>query len=749
MRRWLGGGVGLLVLLGVLWFLRSPARRAGEEAGPRPEGSGAASREALPVNALLTAPVAPVRGDLFIRGRVVGPSGPLAGVVVVATAPRPDEVLDALPCDCDDGCERTLFDHTCGTAARQLVGLVAERRGEAAPQARTTTDEEGRFSLEGLEAGAYAVWADGPPGTGLVEDVAAGSEGVEVRLGEGFPLVGEVRDEDGAPVRGALVTALHREHSRYFELLTDGDGRFRFESLPLADYSLVFSREGLLPEHRTVDEELDSPLEVMMFRPQRLAGRVVRGGVPVAGARVRAEGAQRVLDTPSDAEGHFAFEGLEPSAYALTASHEGEDAAVEVLLESQVPPPEVELVLGGGVRVRGTVRDGQGRPIADAEVAIWAGGQRRGADWTTTRTGADGTYSLGPVAPGSYRLKARAARFLAPASEDYQVDGVTPVDFQLKQAVVVEGRVVDAAGAPIAGAWLRLSKREGRSGGPDEEASYSEDPEASNEEATSDEDGAFALGVPEAGSWYLKAVHKDFVAAELRVAAPQQGVRVVLGAGTDVTGTLADEHGTPVRAANIYLMPREEGAEARRQKQTATDSRGRFTLHGVAEGAYRVAAHVYDRTGQRSAMRTVEVRGTEAVHVQLQLAGGLEVSGVVVDTQGQPIAGASVVGMYDSREESSDAVLERGPALAKSDAEGRFTLRHLEPGSWKVSARHEHYGPARRGSERDERAPRVQAGATDVRLELRRMELVRGRVAREDGSPVTRFEVNGRPQVDT
>jgi protocatechuate 3,4-dioxygenase beta subunit len=753
MRRWLGVGGGLLVLLGVLWWLRSPARWAGEEAGPPPERSGAASREALPVNALLTTPVAPGRGDLFIRGRVVGRSGPLAGVVVVATAPRPDEVLDALPCDCDGGCERTLFAPTCGTAAQQLVGLVAERRGEAAPQARTTTDAEGRFSLEGLEAGAYAVWADGPPGTGLVEDVAAGSEGVEVRLGEGFPLAGEVRDEDGAQVRGVLVTALHREHSRYFEVLTGEDGHFRFESLPPADYSLVFSREGLLPEHREVDEELDSAVEVMMFRPQRLTGRVVRGGAPVAGVRVRAEGAQRVLDTASDAEGRFAFEGLEPSAYALTASHEGEDAAEEVVLEPQVPPPEVELVLGGGVRVRGTVRDAQGRPIADAEVAIWAGGQRRGADWTTTRTGADGTYSLGPVAPGRYQLKARAARFLALVSEEYPVDGVTPVDFQLTQAEVVEGRVVDAAGAPIAGAWLWLSKREDSSAGPDGEDSHPEDPEASIHEATSDEEGAFVLGVPEAGTWYLKARHKDFVAARLRVAAPQQDVRVVLGAGSDVTGTVTDEQGTPVRAANIYLMPREKGADAWRQKQTDTDSRGRFTLHGVAEGAYSVAVQVYDRAGQRTAVRTVEVRGPEAVHVQLQLTEGLEVSGVVVDTQGQPIPGASVVGVYDLKLEESaepyDSALEHGPALAKSDKEGRFTLRHLEPGTWKVSARHEHYAPVHRGPERDERTPRVQAGATDVRLELQRMELVRGRVAREDGSPVTRFEVNGRTQLDT
>src|SRR5688572_18637951 len=106
MRRWLGVGVGLLALLGVLWFLRSPAGPEGMEAGARPSPGDTAVPTGLPVNALLSAPVAPPRGDLFIRGRVVGPSGPLAGAVVVATAPRPEEVLGELPCDCGEGCER-------------------------------------------------------------------------------------------------------------------------------------------------------------------------------------------------------------------------------------------------------------------------------------------------------------------------------------------------------------------------------------------------------------------------------------------------------------------------------------------------------------------------------------------------------------------------------------------------------------------------------------------------------------------
>jgi hypothetical protein len=87
-----------------------------------------------------------------------------------------------------------------------------------------------------------------------------------------------------------------------------------------------------------------------------------------------------------------------------------------------------------------------------------------------------------------------------------------------------------------------------------------------------------------------------------------------------------------------------------------------------------------------------------------------------------------------------------------TDAEGRFTLRHLEPGGFQLRAA----PPEAEGADRPPGTRRtlrsttrlVRAGDTDVRLVLTPKREVRGRVVRADGTPVPEFTVNGRPYAN-
>jgi protocatechuate 3,4-dioxygenase beta subunit len=744
MRRWLGVGVALALLAVALWYA-SGSNLEGRSSDPTAQEtgrneSGRASIRRLPVNALLSAPLPAPRGSLHIRGTVVGPAGePVPGAVVVATAPTPDETLSELPCQCDNHCGQKLLQCGCGMAAIQLVELVAERRGEAPPLARTTSDAQGHFSLEGLEAGRYALWADGSLGTALQQNVETGTEDVELRMGQGMTLSGHLTDEDGQPVAGALVTALFVEHSRFFDTLSDAEGRWRLGPLPDGDYNLVFAREGFLPEHAKVRQDSDHEQEVTLHRPRRLTGRVLWEEQPVSGARVHAEGEHRELDTTTDAQGHFSFEGLRPGKYEVDASHAGLDATGQAELQPGVDASELLLELGAGVRVTGTVRDTAGRPIADAEVSALLSSPEYRRREKKTRTASDGTYALGPFESARYRFQAEASRYVGPESQTKLLKENLTLDFVLQDAIMVEGRVVGANGEPLEGVTLTLT-----------DTSNAEiDEEVDN--GSSEKDGTFALQALKPGSYALQAVHEDFIPATRTVLAPSSGVQVVLSAGAQVVGDVVDETGAPVPEAEVSLVPEQE-AEAPRAKQTLPNEQGHFTIEGVAAGRYVISA----RLGMRKTSRPIEVRATGTVQVRLQFRAGSRLAGIVVDRTGKPVPEARVVARASEVEETEHAwVREGGITSPVTEADGHFEFQHLAPGRYMVAVFKDGYlfdamasGGTAPDDERDEPTLEVSAGNTQMRLVLEQLSTIHGRVVRSDGTPVTRFELNGTELKD-
>jgi hypothetical protein len=732
MRRWLEVSLVLLVLGGAVWWMaRASSGGAHAEGPPANPAQAPRNLESRPPRSLLGAgtaqPTQAPRGVLSIRGRVLGPEGPVSGAWVEAV--KPGLLLSARvlsPCGCHAGTGLEKVECSCDGSQERLESWLEMYRGDIAPVAHATTDAEGRFSLEGLEEGAFHVWAEGAPGVAVRPEVRAGTDGVDLWLG-GASLDVTVLDEDGAPADGARVTALCLDHGRLFEALTAEDGRGRLDSLPAGEYHVLVLKEGWFPELTPVRASGARELAVTLHRARRLAGRVVDGESPVPGARVVLAAEHRQLEARTDDQGRFAFDGLRPEVYEVLAFHGEREAVKGVWLVAGRDAPEVVLDLARPSQLRGVVRDEEGRPIANAVLsATEPFGPRLQRRKLAALADAGGAYRLGPLADGEYTVRAFNEGFLTRSQKWRPGDG--PLDFVLQRALLVEGDVVDPEGRPLERAFLRVldtSRNVFREVGL----------------ARTGADGTFQVEVARAGDFLLTAYHADFMMAKLRVTVPRRGVRLVMSAGAELTGEVVDSRGQSVAKADVRANPVRGGDPAALEYHTTTDAQGHFSLRGLPAGRYGVVASHAEEGDFRGVESAVELAPTASAQVRLVLSEGLSVAGRVVDTEGRPLPESLVIFFPPA-----DMPIVGFQPTTTTGPDGRFRQGRLAPGEYEVLVTRPGYraaGTAAVSSSGRLERFHVTAGAQDVRWVLQRDAEVRGRVTREDGSPVTRFSVDG------
>ncbi|HEU0317870.1 MAG TPA: carboxypeptidase-like regulatory domain-containing protein, partial [Solirubrobacteraceae bacterium] len=124
----------------------------------------------------------------------------------------------------------------------------------------------------------------------------------------------------------------------------------------------------------------------------------------------------------------------------------------------------IDTQLEAGGRITGTVTGPSGAPAAGAGVLLTTGGGREVSQWG--QVGADGTYAIDDLAPGSYTVRFEAplgsglenqyypgAASLAAAGPVTVAPGATTsgIDARLPRAGIVTGTVIDTLGHPVAG----------------------------------------------------------------------------------------------------------------------------------------------------------------------------------------------------------------------------------------------------------------------------------------------------------
>ena len=297
---------------------------------------------------------------------------------------------------------------------------------------------------------------------------------------------------------------------------------------------------------------------------------------------------------------------------------------------------------------------------------------------------------------------------------------VSGIDFVLEPGAIVEGRVVDPDGRPLAGMLVTATLRYMQITTP-----------------ATDDEGRFRLGplaLDEPSLLELRVSGRGY-GSEARKCEPLQPGEVrrlddlVVRPLTTIEGRVVDGGGAPATQGTVSLDPGVEAAPIRPD--------GTFTLYGARAKGARLVAFANEPYRQ-SRPFPYEPDGDPVAEIVLVLESTYSIAGVVQTPEGRPRPGIPL--LFRSK--------GAGPALDGrefTDAEGRFAAEGLLAGTWLVGFGDwtEVDGTWRQDFAAGSEPIEVEAGREDLLLTLPfDGGWVTGRVVRKsDLQPVTKFGV--------
>jgi hypothetical protein len=570
----------------------------------------------------------------------------------------------------------------------RLAGEVVNSEAEPVPAARITakwssrrgrrsrqkeTDDDGAFSIGGLGDSPLILTIAATGYTKrIVEEIEPGNTDLRITLRRpgmirgtvalaegGLPASFKVRAFPEAAGSGAFEAILaagggRLDTARHREIDTDS-GSFELRGLAAGRYTVEARAPGRSPGRCqgievTTDEATDAG-QIVLEPGLSLRGRVVRAtdGSGVAHAAVRLERASGFAvrmqpgaveaGTTSNAEGEFTLDGLEPGRYALTAEHSAfSPAKSSVQLDGEAPAGDVEIRLSVGGQIRGTVRDAAGRPIAQADVALFRQGDI-GFDQRVATTGADGVYGFSRVSAGTYAVSLSRGSSRDPMRLNSKIaavrdDETTIVDFDEGGGIALSG-FVRQGGSAVPNAQLLFTADVAREGSPGLQS------------VGSDDDGQYEIELEHPGSYTVNVFAGTAFAmgmigsASLHVP-DEPVVRLdVLLSGAAISGRIADKEDRPIGGAVVTATALGGTADQTAAMATSLGD-GSYAVENLEPGIYVVVAQAEGfLLGSSDAIRVA--LDSAPARVDLTLERGRTVRGRVVDTAGLPVVGALIL----------------------------------------------------------------------------------------------------------
>jgi hypothetical protein len=582
----------------------------------------------------------------------------------------------------------------------------------------TVTDERGCFRFEQVPSGPTlmleARWPGYAPGQKSSLIARRGSVlPLRIELPPSSSLEGTVMYGPGVEVRlfrsdNYIKGVMYEEHER---VLTDGNGRFRFQGLASGEYMIrlfepAFVRSTIRGIQVGVGEHVTG-LDLVMDPGGVLEGMVLdHETLPIAGAVVQARMTlnpsrwaevvaddSRPITATADAQGRFELQGLDRCTYDLHVS--AEDYAAERIRNVEAGQQDLRIVLRRGGTLSGNVVVGEkGKPV-QAYTVHWIRRSDpvrsfrevfhmdRGASMEVSEK--QGRFTLPNLAPGVYEFTFKAAGHGSRKLEGLKLDYEEVVDdlvIRLPGPSSLSGFVKDAlTGDPVEGAMIcQKSGLEGMIQGL-----------VRDEVVVTDHRGAFRFDSLPAGKVRLVARHPGYLETALdgillKEGRSLEGIEIILDRGAAICGSVLDRSRQPVPGAYIIVT----NMIGSKVGSTRTDDRGFYEVRGLEKGPYAVTKMAEGTTSSEEGFmgrllsdmvsQTVLVDTDQVVDCHFLLGaagqGGVRVSGLVKGLEGA-LANALVTLC------SADPEHRRlNPKTASSNSEGRYVFEGVAPGRY-------------------------------------------------------------------
>jgi hypothetical protein len=565
------------------------------------------------------------------------------------------------------------------------------------PARSARSDALGIVKIGGLPAGAYEVAAslgELVSATSYATPVKRGENNrVKLTLGQGRRVAVRVVDGEGElakPIAGASVVLAEEGLSPFpKEAVTGPDGGALLGPVSSRQSSISARAEGFVARTGVqVPAQLEGPVIVALVRGATLAGQVVdTRDYPVDGATIEVIGVDLagmpVDETPENIgfrAAHFAW--ALPGPRALLPQGE----------LGVMPGPIPRIPHGGSVIPSGLLRPG--------------GSEAPPAPWVSS---GDGTFRATPVPPGRLRALVRHPGYVEALSDAVTVGpgGEGTVRVVMRLGGTLEGRLVDQAGHPVAGARIEIAAVHG----------------TLVRSALSADDGSFAFA----------AVPGEISVSVARAEAPEEiALRKTLSfkegekreielqlpeAREPISVRVLDDRGYPLDAVQITALSLAPSSPLRETRFTRSD--GVALLPDAAGLPLRLEISL---NGHAPLVKVLEPAGPT---LEVTLRPASAVTGEITARGGrEPVGGAEVL------LRSSQGLTRR----TRTDDDGHFTLRDLPPGPARLSVAHK--GHARR--ELTVTIPEPDPGRPSPldRIELEEAGTVEGDVVDKDDNPV-------------